>query len=255
MFSGDYFNKLSELVEKAKAPNRHRARSAINHIKKALLLKDIDPSMAVFRIITAEEEAATGIILSIKSKRYQGAEKLNHRNHLHKNSLYPFLQAMKLIFIGTKDLPFKLALSIETYEGKEIVRIRLTPLGEGAPQGYIYPIPPLNFVLGDENKKPLSFEKQFYQLASDKNFESIKKYLESVANQRNEILYASDKGIPEVGPLSIDFITKRQQRIGLLLSIYLMIDEYQEHQSFVQNSLNGFLKMIDAIPRELAERF
>lgn len=37
--------------------------SAVEHLRKAYIIKDIDPEMAHFRMITAEEEASRGIFL------------------------------------------------------------------------------------------------------------------------------------------------------------------------------------------------
>lgn len=54
-------------------------------------IKDIDPEMSVFRSITAEEEAATAIFLSLKEKKYENAEKLKFQDHSYKQALEPFI--------------------------------------------------------------------------------------------------------------------------------------------------------------------
>jgi hypothetical protein len=54
-------------------PTTSRARfmNALRHIDMGLQIKDIDADMAYFRGITAEEEAATGLLLTIKRHQYE----------------------------------------------------------------------------------------------------------------------------------------------------------------------------------------
>ncbi|PLU07434.1 hypothetical protein BMJ29_02810 [Sinorhizobium medicae] len=57
--------------------------------------------MSFFRAITAEEEAATALILALKQRRYPGSEKLNPWEHLHKAAVSPFLDAVGNVLAET----------------------------------------------------------------------------------------------------------------------------------------------------------
>ena len=52
------------------------ARSAVRNLMKAWNLRDLDLGMALFRCLTAEEEAATAVFLALKSRQYEGASRL-----------------------------------------------------------------------------------------------------------------------------------------------------------------------------------
>ena len=50
--------------------------------------------MAVFRAITAEEEAATAIFLALKEHGYENADKIKFKKHPYKQALEPFLRSI-----------------------------------------------------------------------------------------------------------------------------------------------------------------
>jgi hypothetical protein len=85
---------LEELVLKTPAPGKHCARNAIRHIECAWALAELDPEMAAFRAITAEEESATAVFHAIRRRKYIGSEKLNPHDHVQKNALFPFFSAI-----------------------------------------------------------------------------------------------------------------------------------------------------------------
>ena len=74
------------------------ARSAVRHLSNAWQLRDLDLGMALFRCLTAEEEAATAVFLALKSRQYEGASRLNHRNHRDKTAVIPFFRAVSANF-------------------------------------------------------------------------------------------------------------------------------------------------------------
>ena len=57
----EFAAKIAEMIRDTRPPAQFAASSAIVHIDKAALLADIDPQMAAFRAITAEEESATAL--------------------------------------------------------------------------------------------------------------------------------------------------------------------------------------------------
>ena len=72
-----------ELLESL--PKRHSKncfRSALHHLKKAASLSNIDPAMAIFRGITAEEEAASGLMYCLREGNYFDAKRLKPRGLL-----------------------------------------------------------------------------------------------------------------------------------------------------------------------------
>jgi hypothetical protein len=249
-----FIQKLGELIGRARLPIKHRARNALFHIEMAEKIIDIDPNMAALRMITAEEEAATAIMLSLKARKYKGADKLKHTNHIHKLAVHPFIQAMKPLFIELSAPYSEFGLRIMEFEKKEIVRIRVPYFENGVRTGDIYCIPPLNFVIA-ESGKPYNFEKEFSEFAKKKNHNKIKDYVEAAVKIRNALLYATDKGIARgQGPVNETFNT-RKDRVLLMLCIYMMIDPYFKKQMFVQNCLYAFLKIVEAFPSGLAEEY
>src|SRR5437762_14165480 len=86
------------MLERTALPGRPAAKSAVRHIDKAYALADLDPDMAAFRAITAEEEAGTALFHSLKRHRYPGSAVLKPRDHLHKNAVAPFCTAVARLF-------------------------------------------------------------------------------------------------------------------------------------------------------------
>ncbi|MGA7982133.1 MAG: hypothetical protein WCA32_18180, partial [Chromatiaceae bacterium] len=73
---------------------RHSLRCAVNHLKRGWALREIDDEMAVFRTITAEEEAVSGLFHALKFRGYKNANRLNAHDHRYKNAAIPFLQIL-----------------------------------------------------------------------------------------------------------------------------------------------------------------
>ena len=92
------------------APRTHAThcfRSALYHLEKAESLREIDPAMAIFRAITAEEEAASGVMRCLMEMKYPGADVLNPHDHAHKHAVFPFMQILRLFFGQTFSNHFK----------------------------------------------------------------------------------------------------------------------------------------------------
>src|SRR3972149_10464663 len=91
-------NCIELLADVPKKQSRHCYRSALRHLEKAEGLSEIDPAMAIFRGITAEEEAASGLMHCLRELDYVGGNRLNPRNHIHKHALIPFIRILGLFF-------------------------------------------------------------------------------------------------------------------------------------------------------------
>ena len=235
-------------VEHLDGRAKHYARSAFVHLRKAWALLGIDEEMAAFRAITAEEEAASAIFMSLQKCGYRGAQILNPRNHTHKASLFPFLEAVgKLhtliefaepsVFVDESHTPFsvKLRLNAEKFIGVKLPEPK-----------YILPVPPLHYVVHDSNGKLYDFSKQLSELTSEKGADSIRAFINKEANFRNRLLYAAPNGIPKV-PCAKQFVIARINRVTALITIQLLIEQSNEPQSFAQQCLDAFLRVHDKL--------
>ena len=223
--------------------SRHCFRSALKHVELAEVLVTIDPAMAIFRGITAEEEAASGLMFCLQELGYANAEKLNPRNHVHKSAMIPFFRVLGSFFqetIGTNGL--KPIFHIQT-EGRERRLTVAIPLQINGAALNAYPIPPLNFSVKSEGRSP-SYRRQIEQHAQSAGFSNMTSYVKREANLRNQLLYASSEGYPAVSEVNPSFLAVRQAHVMALLRAYLFIFPYPERQPFVQDALDAFLVML-----------
>lgn len=82
-FELDDFDRaiVDDLIPNSHAPGMWAAFNAIKHTNRAWKLRAVDPAMAAFRAITAEEEAAIALFKSLRRLGYPGADKLKIRDH------------------------------------------------------------------------------------------------------------------------------------------------------------------------------
>jgi len=238
---------LAELIEKQPAPVRHSARMAVHHLRKAWRIKKIDPEMAYFRALTAEEEAATAVFRSMKRLKYKGAEQLKDRNHAHKNALVPFAHAVGKVLQLTLEHGFDPKLVIKQ-EGPDAgkLQVRLTVYLNGEKK-HAWPVPPLRYGIA-LNDKPHDFTLQLSELADEGKAQDALDYVKRMANRRNQVLYAHPTGIP-VAQEDDGFLEKRRQNVFMLLIIYLLIDQYEEQQMFVQQAIVALLKLLKIVEK------
>jgi hypothetical protein len=239
--------KISELVEKQPAPVRHSARMAIHHLKRAWRIKKIDPEMAYLRALTAEEEAATAVFRSMKRLKYKGAEQLKDRNHTHKNALVPFAYAVGKVLQLTVKEAFDPKLVIKE-EGPEAgkLQVRFT-LNVNGSEVHAWPKPPLHYGISVNNETH-DFSDELAALATEAKAQDALGYVKHMANRRNQVLYAHPTGIP-VTQEDDGFLEKRRQNVFMLLTIYLLIDQYEEHQLFVQQAIDALLKLLKIVEK------
>lgn len=247
----DFDKRSLELLKEL--PNRqskHCFRSAINHLELAEKLFQIDSSMAVFRCITAEEEAATGLIYCLKDRGYINADKLNPRNHVHKNAFIPFLRVLcQFVEDSFKQYQIETFLCHKIDNKKVRLKFEASMISNGQ-QIHFAPEPPFNFELLHEGKQ-FSYKPQIQKLVKSKNVKNIKKHIEENAELRNKVLYATPKGFPAKIKIEDNFFPTYLSRVIALLRTYLLIEPYKIHQPFVQDSLNALLAMINTINPEV----
>lgn len=180
-------NKLSGRI-------RHRLRSAHRHLRLAWTLHPIDGEMSLFRAITAEEEAASALMLALKQRRYPGAEMLKPRDHRHKSAITPFLNAVNNMLADARVPAPKLSI----HEG-DPPRLHLS-LDIGSLLGHVAPLHaepdhPLNFVLrGGADGSVYRFISELQTIADDRSAKDIGTLVDQEANLRNRLLYAGDEG-------------------------------------------------------------
>lgn len=242
----DFQRELVALIDNQPAPGKHSARNALRNLERAWDLLPVDREMALFRAITAEEEAATAVFHALQRHRYPGADRINWQNHDFKSAVMPFFRALVYVFADMQGL--ECGLQIDADDGPKCVKtwVKLTlPNGDARKA---LPIPPLHYELtvGDRQH---DFANEIRQLASDRNVESVRQVVKSRANERNELLYASAQGIPNVVGDLETHLRHRQRDVFALLTAYLLIDPYRDHQLFVVQCLDAFLAMMDEVRR------
>jgi hypothetical protein len=230
------------------SPNRHSRhclRSALHHLERADALIDIDTAMAAFRALTAEEEAATSLMLCLKERGYRNADRLKPKDHVQKNAISPFLDVLGLSF--SKSIGAYLGQPVLKLEGEGDERRLMIGLPIiGREDEWAFPQPPLNFTVKVDGK-PLSYRPEIEHLVATRGRKNIIEYLREQANQRNKLLYAGPHGYPREVTVPPGFFEHRKIRVLALLRAYLLVEPYDEHLSFVQDALDAFLTMVGAL--------
>jgi hypothetical protein len=231
---------------------RHCALHSFRHLEKAEEIKEIDPEMAAFRAITAEEEAATALFFSLRERQYDGAKKIQHRSHLYKLGLNRFLWEVMGFLSSMEDQhPPRRLRRTETDSGDP----RLIWEVEAIEGRWAQPVPPLHLMISDSKGRPYHFEREIEALKAESKQRDLKKYLESIANQRNELLYASDQGRPGIASGLPEMLAEQRKRVVRICALVCMIQPYSEKALFVQQCLNAFLFMIEKIDDKALARF
>lgn len=242
----DIHLRLEEAIEKLNPPRvRHACRSALNHLRKAWTLHPIDAEMSLFRAITAEEEAATAVIRALNVRKYPNAEQLKERQHLHKAAIWPFITvvadklAEKNIAMPTMSL---------RVEGEPRVELSIDIAGQAGLDQPLWgtPIEPFNWTFWSDRTgpfKPHDFSEELAALASQKGARDIEAYIADEANRRNQLLYASDQGIPSVA-FADSLLIGRRKRVTVMLAVTIAILQTKMHQLFLVQCLDALLRTI-----------
>jgi hypothetical protein len=242
---------IADIIPTIAGGSKWSAFNAIRYLNKAYKLSAIDKEIAIFCAITAEEESATAVFKSLQSKHYENAGKLKPRDHIFKNALASYL-------VGLWNNLVELEISIShitgviTKERRLAIEIELLVVDEFGQQynQIVRPIPPLDFKLtkrfGKGIKHKIDFRSYFSDVIAVQN-KTLEGYLNEMANQRNYILYASDKGYHGVKEDFEQLFESFKNRTFINLAAYLLIVQYKK-QSFVQDALNSFLQVVGAIP-------
>lgn len=241
----DWGLEVERALKRLHGRPRHSALNAVRGMRRAWLIAPIDPEIAVFRAITAEEEAATALIAALQRRRYPGAAKLDPKRHIDKAGWTPFLQTIETMLAETK-VP---ALSYRLLADRNPPRIDVLLPGPHLGLGDLVASPdePLNLVIteGGEGKpaQVMKFREQLERRALANGAKNILELVRAEANLRNKLLYASDQGWAVVEDPDAFLLAKRKP-VTLLLSLTIAILQTPKHQLLVIQVVEAYLEVL-----------
>lgn len=256
MFSG-FEEQVIEALRDCKGIVKHCAINAVGHIRKAGLLVGVDNEMAAFRAITAEEEAATALIHSLRVHRYKNAEQLKPNMHAHKLGISPLIEACMrhlLEFMGQEESPFdKWSLSIERTGSRRALRLGLKIRGLDR---QVNPQPPLHFVISGAHSGGYDAGEVLRRYLEKEDSHQVQAHISAIANQRNLLLYASPSGAATVDDAKVrNFISGQKVRAMRLLYVVMLSDPWvstEGKSGFLQQVLDSYLVLLKRIVPEAA---
>lgn len=234
---------LAEACRKLAERPRHSTLNAIKGLKRAWLIADLDPEIALFRAITAEEEAATALMIALRQRRYPGSRALQPTRHADKAG-FSIMVKMVGAFFAESGWPNP-QLMLVTDKKRPRIDVRIPGKSWGfPPDQMIIPDEPLNLTVkiskGEEPGRLTLFEERFAALASEAGADSIKAHIETEANLRSALLYASDKGLMVVENPQPS-ILERKRRTFILIGLVIIILQSKGHQLFAVQALQTYL--------------
>jgi hypothetical protein len=256
----DLDKNIADIVPLMPPPARWAAFNAIRNLNLSWRMLSLDPEMALFRAITAEEEAAASLFLSLKRRHYNGATNIRHHDHIHKNGLIPFIGAVSRLLKRIREIrpqmdQMQLLINDKQKPARLLLRVKIPKPGT---EEYRWgePTPPLHFLFSIHKKQANSsdiydFRQEIMQIATERGSASIMDHIRERANFRNRLLYAAANGYPcVVGDIN-PALLRYQRNVFTILKLYLMIDPYPKQQSFVQQCLSAYLKMLNLVPQDV----
>lgn len=235
---------LDWMVENDYGHSKACILNAVNHLKMAYKIKDIDPEISLFRCITSEEEVARAIFLKLRDQGYKNTDtkKIKDKDHKYKQALDLFLVAIQNHFVSYQEHNEHFPKNIRLILNKNEKLLEIGLLIDGM---IIKSIPPLNFSF-KVNDEAYYFKNELQELAK-LNSKKILKQIEEKANFRNKIIYAELNGILKITS-SIELeLDRYYERVFKLIRIYCLIYPYTEKFDFVQNAIDAFVFMMNDI--------
>lgn len=203
--------------------------NSINHIFKAKKLADIDPQMACFRAICAEEEAATSLLASLKDQGYPLTDQYHMWSHENKAGVIVFIKAVVNWFNSTfvfEDLPLDEPRMVMTDEpGRPAIEL-VFPL-KGTDK-CLRPRPPLSiFAEGPISMKDL-IGSHLRKGVKRKLAAEIRAVIKSRANERNLLLYASETELPGCFLDVNSYLLNQAAIVNALITAVGLIDPWRK---------------------------
>jgi hypothetical protein len=201
--------------------------------------------MCHFRLITAEEEAASAVYHALKRRGYKGAERLSPKRHIHKMALRPFILSMHtLLLIAGHVRGVEVAPELDPDDQDRFrVRIKL-------PDKEMVFSPPLDLSLS-ENGKAYDFSNELRLVLDRHEVDSILAYVKNETAERRRLLYAGTEGMwGMTDAIDEDFLRARRGIVLSHLLLFLMIDAYPKRQLFVEQCLPTLLRLLELLPSD-----
>lgn len=243
------FEQYVEFIEGCSGRVKLASRSALLHLEMAAKISEIDPMMAVFRSVCAEEEAATALILSLRNLRYKGADKIQFKSHQDKQAIIVFILAVKSWYVSFHN---------ESLLGFDTLRLHPCQVGKRKAFGIHVPIqgtsksafiePPLSL----ETKNGLRWVDVIFDgvnaISAKGGFGKFPELIKERANFRNQILYASEKSLPGWDGEINSYIFNQAGMVGSLIRALGLIDPWSppkyQHSKLVEACIEVFLKLM-----------
>jgi len=247
-------SRHKQMIDGCNGRVKWAAKNAVFHLEMSGKLLSIDPLMSAFRAICAEEEAATALIFSLKRLKYEGAGKIQFKSHQDKQAVIFFIHAMREWVNDFKVEVSHIFSDARLYptevNGRHAVGIYLPLLNTDKA---VHPIPPLSLNVRGKS----SWDEIINGLVAKKcdadGFIGLKEYVEKRANTRNELLYATDKGIPAWKTGVEHFIVNQCGIVEALLFSVGLIDPWggkdKDRSPIVESCIAVFLKSFRLPPK------
>jgi hypothetical protein len=245
------FGIILALLPQLHPKTRPFAVHAIRHLRKAWRIREADPEMAMLRAITAEEEAASALIRSLRRIGYRGARYLDPEKHTTKVSIWPMILALSRWMARTKPFTPHLVLVGEGAEAElhthlELLDERGDPRRwpNGEPMWVVSEFPLDMSARG--NGELATFTDEFAALATEAETASVEAYIRKRADARKPLLYATENGIYQM----VDDSHKRLKGLTVstraLLFALVMVDPHPV-QSFAQQVVDAVVDALQPI--------
>lgn len=246
--------QFTDFLEGCSGRTKWASVNAISHIKKAIEIAAIDPEMAAFRAVCAEEEAATALLCSLKDQGYPGADKLWFRNHADKHAVVLFVSTVMQWFKNRKlqaeGLFGQHRIFFDDVDGRVGLRLGIQ-LGQTDKE--VQPTPPLNVRAEGPKTFAEHFQMEMKELLGFEKTSEIRAHIDQRANFRNTILYATPAGIPKADGDVGAFINNQIGVVNSLLIALALIDPWRAPRhpksGIVTVSIEVFIELMDRVKK------
>jgi len=229
--------------------------NAIAHLRKSVEISKIDPAMAAFRAVCAEEEAATALINSLKEMDYEGADKLYFRNHADKHAVVLFVGTVMQWFQNRKAQAGEQfgqhRIFFDDIDGR--IGLHLS-IQLGRSNTAVHPTPPLHLIVHGAKTLAEEFQEEMKDLLGVERIHEIRRLIDQRANFRNTLLYATPAGIPKPAGDIIGFIDNQIGIVNHLLVALALIDPWRQPKyplsGIVSVSIDVFVDLMDRVKKE-----
>lgn len=225
----DQLEKSRDMLKFCDGRVKTAAINAVNHIAMARRIVEIDPQMACFRAICAEEEAATSLLTSLKDQGYPLSDQYHIWSHGNKAGVAVFIKAVVRWFKSEfifENLALDEPRMVMTDEpGRPAIEL-IFPL-KGM-EHCLRPRPPLDIrASGKMAMKDVIGEHLRKQVKKEFSAE-VKAVIKARANERNLLLYASDDGLPGCFPDVNAYLSNQAAIVNALITAVGLIDPWRK---------------------------